>query len=72
MSKQEIVESVKEQIAFLNSKIDHKILRGRSYMSEAKRHKRLLSELHNLEVQMISRRPRSFSFFHFPNGVHSR
>ncbi|MEK7185460.1 MAG: hypothetical protein AAB726_02455 [Patescibacteria group bacterium] len=72
MSKQEIVESVKEQIAFLNSKIDHKIIRGRSYMTEARRHKRLLSELNRLEVQMMARRPRSFSFFHFPTAVTSR
>lgn len=65
MSKQEMTQSIKRQLVLLNSKIDGKILRGKSYRAEARRHRMLLAELKGLQQRTSWFAPsRSFSFLH--------
>ena len=66
MSTYELIQSTKRQIVLLNSKIDGKILRGKSYRAEARRHKVLLSELKRLEHRPWFFHPHApaFSFLH--------
>lgn len=42
---------IRRELENLNDKIDAKIVRGRSYAREARRHKELLAELYNLNRQ---------------------
>lgn len=72
MKQREMIHSVKKQIAFLNNKIDNKILAGRSYMLDAHRHKVLLARLAKLEAEMRAQPSRSFFMFDFPARVSSR
>ena len=64
MSKQEMTQSIKRQIVLLNSKIDGKILRGKSYRAEARRHRMLLAELRRIQKRTWFVAPRSLSFLH--------
>lgn len=63
MSKQEMTQSIKRQLVLLNSKIDGKILRGKSYRAEARRHRMLLSELQRVQTRSWFV-PGRFSFLH--------
>ncbi len=45
MSQHEYITSIRNEISRLNRIIDHKIMIGRSYKIEAKRHKALLKKL---------------------------
>ena len=57
MSKYQIAKEVQKELEVLNRRIDQKILRGVSYITEARRHKMLLAQLTRLH------RHRSFGFF---------
>ncbi len=61
-----MTQSIKRQLVLLNSKIDGKILRGKSYRAEARRHKMLLAELKRVQARswFVMPRPRAFSFLH--------
>lgn len=48
MSKYQIAKAVQKELEILNRRIDQKILRGISYMTEARRHKMLLAQLARL------------------------
>lgn len=49
MSKSHFLrQAIKRELEDLNHKIDSKIVRGRSYIREARRHKYLLSQLYGL------------------------
>ena len=48
MSKYQIAKAVQKELEVLNRRIDQKILRGISYITEARRHKMLLSQLTRL------------------------
>ncbi|HEY4515788.1 MAG TPA: hypothetical protein VJH67_01220 [Candidatus Paceibacterota bacterium] len=45
---------IRRELENLNDKIDAKIVRGRSYAWEARKHKELLCQLYNLNRQAVS------------------
>ena len=49
MSSRDLIGAIREELDKLNLRIDHKIIRGRNYLKEAKRHKFLLAQLVHLE-----------------------
>lgn len=64
MSKNTLTKEIQREIARLNDTIDRKIVRGKSYRDEARRHKMLLSELQKLrttEAVYESREPKKRS-----------
>lgn len=64
MSKHTLTKEIQREIARLNDTIDRKIVRGKSYRNEARRHKTLLSELQRLrttETVYESREPKKRS-----------
>lgn len=66
MSKEKTIHELLHEIKIINEKIDMKIIRGKSYKKEAKRHKFLVSHLDILS-RRTTRTPglrvaRSFSF----------
>lgn len=60
MSKHDYLSLLRRELDEVNISIDRKIVRGRAYRSEARRHKEILSTLSRIET-----RPRTgfFSFF---------
>jgi hypothetical protein len=50
MSKQNLEKELKKELTILNYVIDQKILKGRSYSKEARRHKIILASLNNLKA----------------------
>jgi hypothetical protein len=48
MSKQNLEKELKKELTILNYVIDQKILKGRSYAKEARRHKIILNSLNHL------------------------
>lgn len=66
MSKYQIAKAVQKELEILNRRIDQKILRGVSYIVEARRHKMLLAQLNRLHrhhsTGFLSRISSVFSF----------
>lgn len=62
MSKTQLKNNVLREIESLNNRIDLKILKGRPYAKEARRHKMLLSQLNYME-RGASRSRSFFSLF---------
>jgi hypothetical protein len=66
MSKYQIAKAVQRELEILNRRIDQKILRGMSYVTEARRHKMLLAQLNRLHrhnsIGFLSRIASVFSF----------
>ena len=48
MSRTRLIEEIEKEIERLNGKIDLKIIKGRPYFAEARRHKFLVTQLKNL------------------------
>jgi hypothetical protein len=69
MSKYQIAREVQKELEVLNKRIDRKILRGISYMTEARRHKMLLSQLAHLNrhnsLGLLGRLTAALSFRRF-------
>jgi len=51
MSKHQIVRSLRQEIKKINRIIDQKIIQGKSYYQESRRHKFLMSQLKHLSPQ---------------------
>ncbi|MEK7576864.1 MAG: hypothetical protein AAB482_04205 [Patescibacteria group bacterium] len=63
MSTSQYKNVILTELEKLNDRIDLKILRGKSYHTEARRHKSLLTQLNQIE-RVTKRAPvRFFSFF---------
>ena len=66
MSKEKTIHELLHEIKIINEKIDMKIIRGKSYKKEAKRHKFLVAHLDILSRRTVRtpglRVARSFSF----------
>jgi len=60
-----IKKRIRRELENLNDKIDAKIVRGRSYAREARRHKELLAELYNLNREASRSWFGAFSTFLF-------
>ncbi len=45
MSKSKLIKTIQSELDLINEQIDLKIIRGRSYQKEARRHKFLISHL---------------------------
>lgn len=54
MSKQNFEKALRDELEVLNETIDRKIIKGLAYASEAKRHKKILSQI--LEIRRKSTR----------------
>lgn len=65
MSKKTLMRTISEELEYINQKIDMKVIKGISYRAEAKRHKLLVSMLHDVKrMPEASQRGHSiFSFF---------
>ncbi len=48
MSRTKLIKEIEKEIERLNNKIDLKIIKGKPYFVEARRHKFLLTQLNNL------------------------
>jgi len=48
MSKQQVIKTLRHEIAGVNKEIDLRIIKGMSYRREALRHKMLTAQLHRL------------------------
>jgi len=48
MTQGDLITTIQEELQILNREIDYKIIKGFDYHTEAKRHKFLLRQLHNL------------------------
>ena len=57
MSKEKTIHELLQEIRHLNESIDLKIIRGKSYKKEAKRHKFLVSHLNLLSRRSAVRTP---------------
>lgn len=53
MSRTTFIKKIEEEINKLNMRIDLKIIRGKSYAKEARRHKFLLSQMNNLRKDSV-------------------
>lgn len=65
MRKMTLMFAIRRELGKLNSKIDHKIVRGESYDREAKKHKDLVSQLRRLESEASLARTFSLASFLF-------
>lgn len=54
MSTQTYKKTIKAELQRLNNEIDHKIIRGQSYIRESRRHKFLLRQLKGLNGSQVS------------------
>ena len=57
MSKEKTIHELLQEIRSINEKIDLKIIRGKSYKKEAKRHRFLVSHLNLLSRRTEVRTP---------------
>ena len=48
MSRTRLIQEIEREIERLNNKIDLKIIKGKSYFQEARRHKFLVTQIENL------------------------
>ncbi len=48
MSRTRLIQEIEREIERLNNKIDLKIIKGRPYFQEARRHKFLVTQIENL------------------------
>ncbi|MDP3770570.1 MAG: hypothetical protein U1A25_00555 [Candidatus Sungbacteria bacterium] len=63
MSKHQLTSTIQKELVILNECIDRKIIKGKSYSREARKHKMLLNQLHMLDYrQARSNLFRMFSF----------
>ena len=62
MSKSQIIRSLRREIFKINTIIDQKIIEGRSYYIEARRHKFLVAQLQRLTPPRLSMFGRSLGF----------
>lgn len=69
MSRGDLIRVIQIELEELNKKIDLKIIKGRSYKKEAKRHKFLLSQLTYLKHLAEVARFAEFSRFNHRKGV---
>ena len=51
MSKQNLEKALRRELEAINEQIDQKIVKGLSYVREARRHKSLLSSIENIRRQ---------------------
>lgn len=65
MRKMTFMFSVRKEINKLNSKIDHKIVKGENYDKEARRHRELVLQLRKLESEASLARTLSLASFLF-------
>lgn len=55
MSQQQLSQAIEQELEKLNARIDLKIIRGQSYVREARRHRFLLKQTHWLRQRAQAR-----------------
>lgn len=65
MSEHKLTSTINREIKSINQMIDMKIIQGAPYKREAKRHKLLVSMLHDLEKRQVRKPLFQFASFLF-------
>lgn len=65
MRKMTLMFAIRRELNKLNSRIDHKIVKGEGYERESKKHKTLVSQLRQLESEASLARTFSLASFLF-------
>lgn len=69
MSKTTLTRELLRELEKLNTRIDHKIVKGQPFTREALRHKELLATLRHVEDDVTATRTNRRSFFHTKSPV---